>query len=79
MTKRRRWPEEAESRRIEAVSLFASITELSDSVIDALESGELHDAAKRLGRLKAKASKGFYLLHNMPAMWAYDNEIDAGN
>lgn len=74
--KRNRWPEEAEQRRIEAVSLFASIAELSDSVMLAIEDNDLHHAAKQLGRLKAKASKGRYLLRNMPQMWAYDNEAE---
>ena len=40
----------------------------------AIEDNDLHHAAKQLGRLKAKASKGRYLMHNMPQMWAYDNE-----
>lgn len=72
--KRNRWPEEAEQRRIEAISLFASIAELSDSVMLAIEDNDLRCAAKQLGRLKAKATKGRYLMHNMPQMWAYDNE-----
>ena len=75
--KRNRWPEEAEQRRIEAVALFASIAELSDSVMLAIEDNDLHHAAKQLGRLKAKASKGRYLMHNMPQMWAYDNEAES--
>ena len=44
--KRNRWPEEAEQRRIEAISLFASIAELSDSVMLAIEDNDLHHAAK---------------------------------
>ena len=74
MNHRKRWPEEAEQRRIEAVSLFASIADLSDSVMLAIEQNDLAHAAKQLGRLKAKASKGRYLMHNMPQMWAYDND-----
>lgn len=76
MRKRQRWPESAEQRRIEAVALLASIQELADAAFDALESGDAVATARLLGRLKSKASKGFYLLHDMPEMWAYDNEID---
>jgi hypothetical protein len=76
MKKRQRWPESAEQRRIEAVSLFASIQEIADAAFDALESGDAVATARLLGRLKNKASKGFYLMHDMPEMWAYDNEID---
>lgn len=76
MRKRQRWPESAEQRRIEAVALLASIQELADAAFDALESGDAVATARLLGRLKNKASKGFYLLHDMPEMWAYDNEID---
>jgi len=43
----------------------------------AIEDNDLHHAAKQLGRLKAKASKGRYLMHNMPQMWAYDNEAES--
>ena len=76
MRKRQRWPESAEQRRIEAVSLFASIREVADTAFDALESGDAVATARLLGRLRNKASKGFYLLHSMPEMWAYDNEIE---
>jgi hypothetical protein len=76
MRKRQRWPESAEQRRIEAVSLFASIREVADAAFDALEAGDSVAVARMLGRLKNKSSKGFYLLHDMPEMWAYDNDID---
>jgi hypothetical protein len=74
--KRKRWPEEAEQRRIESVALFLSIRDLADVVFAALEAGDAEAAAAGLGRLRGQAAKGAYLLKDMPAMWAYDNEIE---
>lgn len=74
--KRKRWPEEAEQRRIESVALFIAIRDLTDVVFVAIEAGDVESAVAGLGRLRGKASKGAYLLRDMPEMWAYDNEIE---
>jgi hypothetical protein len=49
---------------------------LADVVFAALEAGDAEAAAAGLGRLRGQAAKGAYLLKDMPAMWAYDNEIE---
>lgn len=58
------------------MATFTAIRDLADVVFVAIEAGDVESAAAGLGRLRGKASKGAYLLRDMPEMWAYDNEIE---
>ena len=58
------------------MATFMAIRDLADLVFAAIEAGDAEAAALHLGRLRGKASKGAYLLRDMPEMWAYDNEIE---
>lgn len=71
----RKWPTQAESQRIEAIAILWRIEELAESAFDALERNDPIEAARRLGELKRKATKGKYLLKFQPEQAIFDNEL----
>lgn len=68
MARRKRWPNNAETQRIEAIAIFGRIVDDSDSIFDAIESGRLEKAVGILAAMKGRAAKGRYMLQTLPNM-----------
>lgn len=65
MARRKRWPDEAETQRIESIAIFSRIIEISDDVFAAIETDDLEHAVELLAGIKYRAAKGRYMLTNL--------------
>lgn len=72
MPRRRKWPEDAEQQRFEAIALFARVKAEIDLAFEAMSRGDPNGAARHMGRAKGAAAKGRYLLWRLPEMSVYD-------
>ena len=75
MARRKRWPNNAENQRIEAIAILDRIVRESDDVYMAIEDGRLGQAVGILAALKGRAAKGRYMLQTLPDM---DDEDELG-
>lgn len=74
MPRARKWPNKADTVRLEAIAILLRIVEESDKAFEAIKAGRDEVAVRKLGQIRKRASKGAELLRDVPDLSEEESE-----
>ena len=74
MPRAKKWPNRADTVRLETIAILLRIVEESDKAFEAIKAGKQEIAVRRLGQIRKRASKGAELLRDVPDLSEEESE-----